>query len=101
WCLTVAGAPLTLPPLAGALVAAGGFAPAASGAATRTLTTIAQTSATACALRAAIDSINLQSDQGACVASGVYGVNDAVVFNPSVTGNIVFTSADPLFSFPA
>jgi hypothetical protein len=87
--------------LAAALVAAGGFAPGDSGSATLTVTTTAQTSASLCALRAAIDSINLQTDQGACVASGAYGASDSVVFDPSVTGNIAFSTGDPLFSFPA
>ena len=87
-----------LRPLAAALVAAGMLAPSGATAATLTVATLAETSVSACTLRDAVHSVNAQADQGACTADlgGGYGVNDAIVFAPALSGTITFAASDPL-----
>jgi hypothetical protein len=85
-----------LRPLAAALIAAGSLAPAAAAAATLTVTTLADSSGSACTLRDAVNSIDAAANQGACAASGAYGSADTVVFASSVAGTITFAAGDPL-----
>jgi hypothetical protein len=90
-----------LKPLAAAIVAIGALAPGDDHAATLVVTTLAEASGTACTLRDAVNSVNAQSDQGQCVASGAYGAGDSVGFAPSLTGTITFFNKDPLSANPA
>ena len=85
-----------LRPLAAAIVAAGAFGSGDDQAASLVVGTLAEQSASACTLRDALESVNLQSDQGQCVASGAYGSSDAVAFAPALSGTITFFSSDPL-----
>jgi hypothetical protein len=85
-----------LRPLAAAVVAAGALGPTDGRAASLTVTTLAESSGASCTLRDAVDSINAQSDQGACIASGTYGSGDAVSFDPALSGTLVFLAHDPL-----
>lgn len=87
-----------LKPLAAAIVAAGALGSAEDHAASLVVGTLAAQSASACALRDALDSVNAQSDQGQCVASGTYGSNDSVTFAPGLSGTITFFNRDPLSS---
>jgi hypothetical protein len=92
---------ITLPnwrlrPLAAAIVAAGAFGSGDDQAASLVVGTLAEQSASACTLRDALDSVNLQSDQGQCIASGAYGSSDAVAFAPALSGTITFFNRDPL-----
>lgn len=97
---TVEGTGWRLRPLAAALVTVGGLVPGTACAATLTVTTLAESSPSACTLRDAVNSVNNQSDVGACAASGSYGSADTVVFASSVAGTITFASGDPLASPP-
>lgn len=90
-----------LRPLVAAIVAAGALAPEAARTATLTVTTLAESSGSACTLRDALNSVNKQTDQGQCVASGAYGVNDTVLFAPAVIGTVTFVNSDPLSANPA
>jgi hypothetical protein len=90
-----------LKPLAAAIVAVGAFAPAEDRAATLVVGTLAESSGTACTLRDAVNSVNAQTDQGQCVASGAYGSGDTVGFAPALTGTITFFNKDPLSANPA
>lgn len=92
--------PGRLRPLVAAIVAAGALSPEAGRAATLTVATRSESSAVACTLRDAINSVNAQADLGACVASGAYGSNDTVAFAPPVTGTIGFVTTDPLSGSP-
>ena len=85
-----------LKPLAAAIVAAGALGPTGDRAASLVVTTLAEASGAACTLRDAVDSINAQADQGACVATGAYGSGDAISFAPALSGTLTFFSADPL-----
>jgi hypothetical protein len=90
-----------LRPLVAAIVAAGAFAPEAARTATLTVTTLAESSGSACTLRDALNSVNKQADQGQCAATGAYGANDTVVFAPAVIGTVTFVTSDPLSANPA
>ncbi|HEV3240032.1 MAG TPA: choice-of-anchor Q domain-containing protein [Casimicrobiaceae bacterium] len=98
--LTTVIPPWRLRPLAAAIVAIGALVPEPGRAATLTVATLAQSSGVACTLRDALHSVDAQADQGQCVASGAYGVNDRVDFTPALTGSITFFSTDPLSANP-
>lgn len=83
-------------PLAAALVAAGMLGAGEDHAASLIVGTLSEQSASACTLRDAIDSVNAQSDQGQCVATGSYGSADAVAFAPGLSGTLTFFKHDPL-----
>lgn len=45
-----------------------------------------------CTLRAAIESVNLRSDQGGCLPDGSYGLDDRIEFEPRMQGEIRMTA---------
>jgi hypothetical protein len=76
------------------------MAPAGASAATITVNTTSDVSASACTLRDAITAANADADHGACTdgqVSGAYG-DDTIGFAPAVTGTIRLGSALPSIS---